>query len=109
MRSFICLTVRISNCDWVLTQAEVWDFDVYIAGETPKSRLAYANLKKICNEYLPNNSKITVHDISKYPKLAKENEITAIPTIIHRSPLPKKTLIGDLSDMDRAISKLELK
>jgi circadian clock protein KaiB len=109
MRSFICLTVRISNCDWVLTQAEVWDFDVYIAGETPKSRLTYANLKKICDEYLPNNSKITVLDISKYPKLAKENEITAIPTIIRRSPLPKKTLIGDLSDMDRAISKLELK
>jgi circadian clock protein KaiB len=92
-----------------LTQAEVWDFDLYIAGETPKSRLTYANLKKICDEYLPNTSKITVHDISKYPKLARENEITAIPTIIRRSPLPKKTLIGDLTDIDRAISKLELK
>jgi len=93
-----------------LTQAaKTWDFDLFIADATPKAKLTYTNLKKLCDKYLPNTFKITVYNISKYPKLARENEITAIPTIIRRSPLPEKTLIGDLSDMDRAISKLELK
>jgi circadian clock protein KaiB len=93
----------------LLVQAlEVWDFEIFIAGETPKAKLAYANLRSICDQYLANNCKITMQDISKNPKLARENQITAIPTIIRKNPLPKKTLIGDLSDVNRAVSKLEL-
>jgi circadian clock protein KaiB len=87
----------------------MWEFDLYVAGETPKTKLAYQNLKCLCDQYLSANCKITIHDICKNPQLAKQNEIMAIPTIIRRSPLPKKTLIGDLSDMNRAVTKLGLK
>ncbi|HLN45587.1 MAG TPA: circadian clock KaiB family protein [Candidatus Sulfotelmatobacter sp.] len=87
---------------------EVWDFELFVAGETPKAKLAYDNLRNICNQYIGNNCKITMYDISKNPKLARENQILAIPTIIRKSPLPKKTLIGDLSDINCAVSKLEL-
>jgi circadian clock protein KaiB len=80
-----------------------------VVGETPKAKLTYDNLKRLCDEYLPGRCKITINDISKNPKLARENEIMAIPTIIRRAPLPKKTLIGDLSNNERAISRLELK
>ena len=93
-----------------MTQAaESWDFELFIAGETPKAKLALCNLKEICNEYLSDKCKITVQDICRNPKLARENQITAIPTVIRRSPLPKKILIGDLSDVERARSKLDLK
>lgn len=86
-----------------------WEFELYVVGDTPKTKLAYDNLKMLCDEYLPDKCKITVHDLSKSPKLAKENEIMAIPTTIRRVPLPKKTLIGDLRNKERARSKLELK
>jgi circadian clock protein KaiB len=80
-----------------------------VVDETPKAKLAYNNLRSLCDEYLPGRCKITIQDIAKNPKLARENEITAIPTIIRKAPLPRKTLIGDLTDSKRAISRLELK
>jgi circadian clock protein KaiB len=89
--------------------AETWSFELYIAGETPKAKLAYNNLTEICDEYLPNKYKIVVQDISKHPKLARENQITAIPTIIRKKPAPEKILIGDLTNAERLISKLDLK
>ena len=86
-----------------------WEFELFVVGETPKAKLAYDNLRSFCDEYLLGRCKITIHDIAKNPKLAKANEITAIPTIIRKTPLPRKTLIGDLSNSERAITRLELK
>ena len=86
-----------------------WEFELYVVGETPKAKLASDNLKRLCDEFLPGRCKISIHDIAKNPKLARENEITAIPTIIRKTPLPRKTLIGDLSNSERAITRLELK
>jgi circadian clock protein KaiB len=93
-----------------LAQAQgFWEFELFVVGETPKAKLAYDNLRSLCDEYLLGRCKITIHDIAKNPKLAKANEITAIPTIIRKTPLPRKTLIGDLSNSERAITRLELK
>jgi len=93
-----------------LTQVQgLWEFELYVVGETPKAKLTYSNLKRLCDEYLPDRCKITIHDIAKNPKLARANEITAIPTIVRKTPLPRRVLIGDLSNSERAISRLELK
>lgn len=86
----------------------VWQFDLYVAGETPKNQYAYFNLKKLCDDHLQ-KCIITVYNLLGNPKLAVDNQITATPTIIRRSPLPEKTLIGDLSNTETIISKLGLK
>lgn len=80
-----------------------------MAGENPKSLLAYHGLKTICHKYLHDHCKINVIDIVKSPQSAVENQILATPTTVRRYPLPKKTLIGDLSNSERVALKLEIK
>jgi circadian clock protein KaiB len=86
----------------------IWRFDLYVDGETPKSQYAYANLKTLCDDHLQ-SCVITVYDLLGNPKLAFDNQITATPTIIRRSPQPEQILIGDLSNTETIISKLGLK
>jgi circadian clock protein KaiB len=87
----------------------VWEFDIYIAGLTPKSELTYNNLLEICQQYLGNTCIINVIDLLKNPKIAAEKQIMAIPTTIRKKPAPERILIGDLSNTERVISILNLK
>jgi len=87
----------------------VWELRLYVAGQTPKSRLAYANLKSICEEHLPNQCHIEVVDLRENPRLAMEKQIMATPTLIREFPLPQIVLIGDLSDTKHALASLTCK
>jgi circadian clock protein KaiB len=91
-----------------LQTSEAWELELFVVGPTPKAILAFDNLKKICADaHQP--CKIIVIDLLKNPKMAKENQIIYTPTIIRKFPPPKVTLIGDLNNAARAISKLKLK
>ena len=87
----------------------VWEFDIYVAGESPKSELTYNNLKALCEQYLGNKCVINVIDLVKNPKIAVEKQIMATPTIVRKKPSPERILIGDLTNIERVISKLDLK
>ena len=65
-------------------EAEVWELRLYIAGQTPRSVVAFANLKKLCEEYLPGRYKIEVIDLMKHPQLASGDQIVAIPTLVRK-------------------------
>jgi circadian clock protein KaiB len=82
---------------------------LYVAGETPKSQAAIANLEKICGEYLAARHQIEVIDLLKNPQLALEHQIVAIPTLVIEQPLPARKIIGDLSDTDRVLIALGLR
>ena len=90
------------------THEAIWLLRLYIAGDSPKSRAALINLKRICEEQLPNQYEIEVIDLLKEPKLAKAHQIVAIPTLIRQLPEPMKRVIGDLSDADKALLSLDL-
>ena len=81
---------------------------LYVAG-TPKSLRAFENLKRICDEHLTGQYHIEVIDLLKNPKLAKEDQILAIPTVVRKLPQPLKKLIGDLSDTERVLVGLQVK
>lgn len=81
---------------------------LYVAGETPKSMTALANLKKICEEYLEGRYQIQVVDLLKSPQLAIGDQILAIPTLVRRLPLPIRKIIGDLSNTERVLIGLDL-
>lgn len=88
--------------------AESWMLRLYIAGKTPKSVVALANLKKLCEEQLPGQYQLEVIDLIEHPERAKIDQIVAIPTLVRKLPPPLKRMIGDLSDKDRVIVGLEL-
>lgn len=78
-----------------------YELRLYTAGQTPKSIAAIANLKKLCAEYLKGQCRIQIVDLAKNPKLAKDDQILVIPTLVRKSPEPVKYLIGDLSDTEK--------
>jgi circadian clock protein KaiB len=77
--------------------------------ETPKSLTAFANLKQLCETHLKGRYRITVIDLLKHPQLAKGDQILAVPTVVRRLPSPVRTIIGTLSDTDRALVGLDLR
>lgn len=90
-------------------ELEQWELRLYTAGQTPKSMAAFQNLKRICDEHLPGRYKIEVIDLLKNPRLAKEDQIVAIPTLVRKLPDPLRKIIGDLSDVERTLVGLQLR
>src|SRR6185503_20742397 len=80
---------------------ERWELRLYTAGQTPKSLAAIRNLKKVCEEHLPGRYEIEVVDLLQNPRLAKDHQIVAIPTLVRKLPNPIRKIVGDLSDVDR--------
>ena len=82
---------------------------LYVAGETPKSVVALANLKHICEKHLDGKYRIKVIDLMKNPKLARDHEILAVPTLVRQLPTPMRKIIGDLSNTERVLVGLDVK
>jgi len=88
---------------------EVWNLRLYVAGQTAKSLLAFANLKRICEEHLQGQYNIEVIDLVQQPQLAKGDQILALPTLVRKLPEPIRKIIGDLSNTDRVLVGLDLR
>ena len=86
-----------------------YNLRLYVAGHTPKSLAAFANLKKICEEHLKGRYAIEVIDLIESPQLAKGDQILAIPTLVRRLPEPLRKIIGDLSNTERVLVGLDLR
>jgi circadian clock protein KaiB len=81
---------------------------LYVAGQTPKCLRAFANLKKICEQYLTDRYRIEMIDLLENPGLARGDQILAVPTLVRRMPEPVKKIIGDLSNTQRVLAGLEV-
>ena len=87
---------------------EYYDLRLYVAGQTPKSIAAFANLKRICEVHLAGKYRIEVIDLMIKPQRARDDEIIAIPTLVRRLPEPIRKIIGDLGDREQTLVGLEL-
>jgi circadian clock protein KaiB len=85
-----------------------WILRLYIAGQTPKCNTAFNNLKKICEEQLKGKYKIEVIDLLENPKLSREHQILAVPTLVRKLPVPVRKIIGDLSNTERVLIGLDI-
>src|SRR5881394_561691 len=85
-----------------------YDLRLYVAGQTPKSLTAFANLKQLCEIHLAGKYRIEVIDLLQKPQRAKDDQIIAIPTLVRRLPAPIRKIIGDLCDTQRTLVGLEL-
>jgi circadian clock protein KaiB len=86
-----------------------WELRLYVAGKTPKSVAAIANLERLCAEHLDGKYTIEIVDLIAHPHLAKGDEIVAIPTLVRKLPEPIRRVIGDLSNVERALVGLQLR
>jgi circadian clock protein KaiB len=92
-----------------VAETQHWYLRLYVAGQSPKSLKAFANLTRLCEEYLPSRYEIEIVDLIANPRLAAGDEIIAIPTLVRRLPEPMRKIIGDLSDTDRVLVGLQLR
>ena len=88
---------------------KTWELRLYVAGQTPRSLAAFANLKKICEEHLAGEYHIEIIDLLKEPQLASGDQILAIPTLVRKLPQPIRKIIGDLSNTERVLVGLNLR
>jgi circadian clock protein KaiB len=88
--------------------ADQWNLRLYVAGTTPKSVAAITNLRKFCEEHLAGRYTIEVVDLLENPKLARGDQIVAIPTLVRKLPTPMRKIIGDLSDRERVLVGFDL-
>ena len=86
-----------------------WQLRLYVAGKTPKSVTAFANLQQLCEEHLAGEFEIEVVDLIENPRLAQDDQIVAIPTLVRKLPPPIRKIIGDLSDTERTLVGLQLR
>lgn len=91
------------------SKSKLWQLRLYVAGQTPKSLTAIANLKRICENHLKGVYHIQVIDLVERPQLSKGDQILAIPTLVRRLPTPVRKIIGDLSDTERVLVGLDLR
>lgn len=91
------------------TLPDVYQLRLYVAGHTPKSIQAFANLKRICQEHLNGRYTIEVIDLLENPTLARGDQILAIPTLVRKLPPPIRKIIGDLSDTERVLVGLDVR
>ena len=88
---------------------EVWHLRLYIAGQTPNSIRALANLRQICERELGGNYSLEIIDLLENPELSKKDQVVAIPTLVRRLPPPIKKIVGSLHDIDRVLIGLDVK
>ncbi len=85
-----------------------WRLRLYVAGQTPKSITALANLKRLCESHLAGRYSIEVVDLLDKPQLARQDDIVVIPTLVRTLPPPIRKIIGDLSNVERVLVGLDV-
>lgn len=93
----------------VKTKPPKWQLRLYVAGNTPKSVAALANLQRYCEMHLCDQYEIEVIDLLKHPQLAAGDQILAIPTLVRKVPVPVRKIIGDLSNEEKVLVGLDIK
>ena len=87
---------------------ETWHLRLYVAGQSPKSLRAFANLKNLCEEHVAGRYEIEIVDLVEDPALAQADDILAVPTLVRHLPEPLRKIIGDLSNTERVLVGLRL-
>jgi circadian clock protein KaiB len=82
---------------------------LYVSRSTPKSKVAVANITRVCKEHLDGRYRLEVIDIFEHAQLARDEQIVAVPTLIKRLPLPLQRLVGDMSNLNEVLFGLDLK
>lgn len=87
---------------------DMWVLRLYVAGQSPRSLRAFANIRRICGDLLAGRHDLEVIDLYQQPELAQDAQIVALPTLVKQLPGPHCMLIGDLSNTQDVLRELDL-
>lgn len=88
---------------------ETWELRLYVTGRSPRSLRAIENLRVACEQHLAGRYHIDVVDLLENPRLAADDQILAVPTLVRLHPPPVRKIVGDLSDTDVLLVGLQLR
>ena len=88
---------------------EIWELRLYVIGRSPKCVRAIENLQAACEQHLAGRYRIEIVDLLENPRLAADDQILAVPTLVRKLPPPIRKIVGDLSDTDRLLVGLQLR
>lgn len=74
------------------------DFCLYVAGNSPNSRLAVSNLHAFCRQHLAGRHAIETVDVFEQPEKALADGVLLTPLLLIRSNAPPQQIVGNLSD-----------
>jgi circadian clock protein KaiB len=87
---------------------EAYELRLFVTGMSRRSARAIANLRAVCDEYLPGRYDLRVVDVYQQPELARDEQVVAAPTLVRRRPLPVRRIVGDMSNTDRVLAGLDV-
>lgn len=100
LRRFEARTETKEIAEYVLT--------LFVTGASDMSARAIGNVRAICDEHLAGRYQLAVVDVHRDASLMSAHDVVAAPTLIKESPLPKRMLVGDLSDTRRVLAALDI-
>src|SRR4051812_44651274 len=81
---------------------------LFVAGDTPRTREAAANLARMCREMLAGEAEVETVDVLQHPDIADEYRILTTPTVVRVAPAPRRRVTGDLRDPAQVLAALSL-
>jgi circadian clock protein KaiB len=81
---------------------------LFIAGMTPRSTQAVADLKRLVDGFFGEHCSVEVVDIYERPEAAAEAQVIAVPTLMRELPLPQQRLIGSIANTAKVAESLGL-
>jgi circadian clock protein KaiB len=79
---------------------------LFVAGMTPRSTQAIADLERLAAELLGKECSVEVVDIYDDPAAAVEAQVIAIPTLVRDHPPPRHRIVGSIGDIDKVAKSL---
>ena len=76
---------------------------LFVAGMSQRSMEAIENVRNLCNLYLKDKFTLEIIDLYKHPEAAEEQQIIFSPSLVKLHPLPKKTMIGNFTNLENVI------
>jgi circadian clock protein KaiB len=81
---------------------------LYVSGTTALSARAITNVRKVCEEHLKGRYELKIMDVASHPELAREEQLIALPTLVRKFPIPPRRFIGDLSNAEGLLSRINV-
>ncbi len=103
------MTRSVKKAKARVESADTWNLKLYVAGQSPKCIAAVANLNRFCGQHLPGRYRVEVVDLLENPRLARDDQILAIPTLVRKLPEPLRKIVGDLSNAERMLIGFDIK
>ena len=85
-----------------------WSLTLYVSGASPRSAAALETVRRLCDEELAGRVDLRIVDLAEEPGRVTEDQIMAVPTLVKHEPAPLRRLVGNLADVDRVRTGLDL-